>query len=126
MTYENLVKVLALVVADNVYGPIDRMARAIDVDMVRAAFYEALRYLSTEIRKCIDGEKGQRKLSEEDERTCQLIRSELGNYALPVEEIEAFLNEVERKGVGLAKRIAIQALTLGLNLAKKKAIPQGG
>ena len=125
MTYKNLIKVLALVIADNVYGPIDKMARAIDVDMVRAAFYETLRYLSTEIRKCIDREKGQRELSEEDEKTCQLIRSELGNYTLPVEEIEAFLAEVERKGVGLAKRIAIQALTRGLNLAKK-TIPRGG
>lgn len=88
--YEKLVEALSYLVKDNVYGPVDRLARATDLDMVRTALYEALRYLSTEIRK----------------GTVPLVVDEA--------EIRMFLDEIERRGVGVARRIAIEALAKGL------------
>lgn len=90
--YKNLLEALAILVRDNVYGPVDRLARAADVDMIRMAIYETLRYLSTEIRK------GKIKL------------------VLDEREVMEFLDEVERRGTGLAKRLATEALTLGLRM----------
>lgn len=116
MKYEGLIKTLAFLAVDNVYGPIDRMARAIDTDMVRVALYEALRYLSSELHKCIEAEEGKRVLEEEDRKRCKLLK-ELTNLTLPEDEVKVFLDDLEKRGVGIARRVAIEALTLGL---KKK------
>ncbi|MEM4917468.1 MAG: hypothetical protein QXY97_06035 [Acidilobaceae archaeon] len=80
----------AMLVKEKVYGPVDRLARASDLDMVRVAIYESIRYLSTEIQK----------------GTVRKVPSE--------QEIREFLDDIERRGVGVARRIAIEALTRGL------------
>ncbi|MEM4570065.1 MAG: hypothetical protein QXE66_02010 [Desulfurococcaceae archaeon] len=88
--FDKIVEALSYLVKDNVFGPVDRLARSTDLDMVRTALYEALRYLSTEIRK----------------GTVPLVIDEA--------EIRSFLDEVERRGVGIARRVAIEALAKGL------------
>lgn len=95
--FEKLVEALAYLVRDNVYGPVDRLARATELDMVRTALYEALRYLSTEIRK----------------GAVPLVVDE--------EEVRGFLEEIERRGVGVARRVAIEALARGLKMQKETA-----
>jgi HEPN domain-containing protein len=63
------------------YSPIDRMARALNPEFVRASVYEALRIAVSE------------------------------GWSLPSqEEVERFLEEAERN-LGLAQRVAIIALT---------------
>lgn len=99
--FEKVVEALSYLVRDNVYGPVDRLARATDLDMVRTALYEALRYLSTEIRK----------------GTVPLVLDEA--------EIRAFLDEVERRGVGVARRVAIEALAKGLRARKELGESRG-
>lgn len=95
--FEMLINALALLVKDNVYGPVDRMARATDLEMVRTALYEALRYLSTDIRR--------------------------GRITLTIDEneIKEFLEEVERRGVGVARSVAVKALAKGLKMFKEQA-----
>lgn len=94
--YEGIIEILAHLVKDNVYGPVDRLARAADLNMVRVAIYEAIRYISTEVRRGVE-------------------------VVLPDEnEIKAFLDEIEHRGVGVAKRIAIEALTKGLHKQRKE------
>jgi len=96
--YEGIVDLFSYLVKEKVYGPVDRLARAVDLDMIRLALYEALRYASTELR-----------------REAQV--------SLPSEsEIREFLEAVEKSGVGVARRIAIAALTRGLRrqLAEKR------
>ncbi|MEM0297599.1 MAG: hypothetical protein QXU35_07535 [Zestosphaera sp.] len=88
--YEGIVDVFSYLVKEKVYGPVDRLARAVDLDMIRLALYEALRYASTEQR-----------------RGAQI--------SLPSEnEIQEFLEAIEKHGVGVAKKVAIRSLTRGL------------
>lgn len=94
--YEKIVEVLAYLVKDNVYGPVDRLARATDLNMVRTAIYEALRYISTEVRRG-------REVKLPDEN-----------------EVREFLEEIERRGAGVAKRVAIEALTRGLRIWREE------
>ncbi|MEM1604555.1 MAG: hypothetical protein QXZ48_08570 [Zestosphaera sp.] len=88
--YDGIVSIFSYLVKEKVYGPVDRLARAVDLDMVRLALYEALRYASTEQRR-----GAQISLPSED-------------------EIQEFLEAIEKQGVGVAKKIAIKALTRGL------------
>ncbi|MEM0368800.1 MAG: hypothetical protein QW579_01635 [Desulfurococcaceae archaeon] len=88
--YEGIVNVFSYLVKERVYGPVDRLARAVDQDMVRLALYEALRYVSTEQRKG-------------------------AGVSLPSEsEVQEFLESVEKQGVGVAKKVAIKSLARGL------------
>jgi len=93
--YTGIVELLAYLVKEKVYGPVDRLARATDLETIYTALYEALRYASTEVRKGLDK-----------------IPSD--------EEIKQFLDEVNRRGASLARRIAIEALTTGLSRELKK------
>ena len=113
MVYEALRNMLAYLAASEVYGPLDRLARAADKEAVSIALYEALRYISTEVKKCIEGEKGKRRLSEDDVKLCEVLK-ELTNMSIPDEEIAAFLRDVDKKGVSIAKRLASEALAYGL------------
>jgi len=88
--YSGIVELLAYLVKERVYGPVDRLARATDLETIYMALYEALRYASTEVRK------GFNKIPSD-------------------EEIKQFLDEVNRRGASLARRIAIEALTTGLS-----------
>lgn len=88
--YEGLVKMFSYLVKEKVYGPVDRLARAVDPDMVRLALYEALRYVLTEQRKGVA-------------------------VPLPSEsEVEEFLEAVEKRGVGIARKVAVVSLARGL------------
>ena len=90
-------------VEEKVYGPVDRLARAVDLDMVRQSIYDALRYISTEFRR--EGtQKAQAKQIE--------IPSE--------EEIHEFLETIEKKGLGIARKVAIKALTKGLKESRQQ------
>lgn len=113
LTYTALRNMLAYLAASEVYGPLDRLARAADKEAVSVALYEALRYISTEIKKCKEGMMGKRKLSEDDTKLCSVLE-ELTNMEIPDEEIVAFLRDVEKKGVSIAKRLASEALAYGL------------
>jgi len=73
------------------------MARATDLDTIRISLYEAIRYASTEIRRGVHIE----------------LPSE--------EEINAFLEEVKKR-IGLAREIAIKALTRGLKMELSESI----
>lgn len=86
--YEKIVEMLALVVKDRVFGPVDRMARAIDTDSVKLALYEAMRYVSS-------GPEG--------------LKRELPKP----EEIEEFINDLRIKGPGLARDVALKAYAKG-------------
>ncbi|AGT35092.1 hypothetical protein N186_03650 [Thermofilum adornatum] len=89
--YEGLVNIFAYLVKERVYGPVDRMARATDLDTVRLAVYEALRYASTELKRGV-------------------------KIYVPSEgEVQDFLRAVEKR-IGLAREIAIKALTRGLQM----------
>lgn len=88
--YPNIVELLAYLVKEKVYGPVDRLARATDLETVYMALYEALRYVSTEVAK------GSVKVP-------------------PKEEVSQFLEEVSKKGASLARRVAVEALTTGLH-----------
>ncbi|MEM1720296.1 MAG: hypothetical protein QW496_05570 [Desulfurococcaceae archaeon] len=98
--FDKIVEALSYLVKDNVFGPVDRLARSTDLDMVRTALYEALRYLSTEIRK----------------GTIPLVIDET--------EIKNFLDEVERRGVGIARRVAVEALAKGLKMKQESTQAQ--
>jgi hypothetical protein len=87
--YPNLVELLAYLVKEKVYGPVDRLARAADLETIHMAIYEALRYASTEVTK------GAVKVP-------------------PEEEVRQFLDEISKRGASLARRVAIEALTAGL------------
>lgn len=88
--FDGIVDIFSYLVKEKVYGPVDRLARAVDPDMVRTALYEALRYVSTEQRKG-------------------------AQITLPDEnEIQEFLEAIEKQGVGIARKIAIRSLTRGL------------
>jgi len=125
--FQKLANILAFAVYDRVYGPVDRMARAVDKSMVISSLYEVLRYVSTEIRRCYDIRTGRQKpRDEEDVERCKKLES-LTNFEIPHDEVTRFLEDVERRGVDVAKRVAVQALTLGLNLAlKPQQAPQQG
>ena len=117
--YDRLIKILAFAVYDNVYGPVDRMARALDKSMVLTSVYDALRYISTEIRKCIDAKQGKRSLGEEDRKRCEKLE-EFTKLEIPHEDINNFLQDLDRRGPEIAKRIALKALSLGLEMKKKE------
>ena len=93
--YPNVVGLLAYLVKERVYGPVDRLARATDLETVYMAIYEALRYASTEAAR----------------GTVQVP---------PEEEIRQFLDEVSKRGASLARRVAIEALTAGLPRQERK------
>lgn len=117
--FQKIVNILAFAVYDKVYGPVDRMARAVDKSMVVSSLYEVLRYVSTEIRRCYDIKiQRQQPRNEEDVDRCKKLET-LTNFEIPYDEVSAFLDDIERRGVDVAKRVAVQALTLGLNLALK-------
>jgi len=117
--FQKIVNILAFAVYDKVYGPVDRMARAVDKSMVVSSLYEVLRYVSTEIRRCYDIKtQRQQPRNEEDVDRCKKLEA-LTNFEIPYDEVSAFLDDIERRGVDVAKRVAVQALTLGLNLALK-------
>lgn len=87
--YSGIVELLAYLVKEKVYGPVDRLARATDLETIYMALYEALRYASTEVTK--------------------------GLVKIPSdEEVKQFLDEVSKRGASLARRVAIEALTAGL------------
>jgi hypothetical protein len=87
--YSGIVELLAYLVKEKVYGPVDRLARATDLETIYMALYEALRYASTEATK--------------------------GLVKIPSdEEVKQFLDEVGKRGASLARRVAIEALTVGL------------
>jgi len=89
--YEGIIDLLSYLVKEGAYGPVDRMARAIDPDMVRISLYEAIRYASTELRRG-------------------------ASISIPSEdEVREFLDAVERR-VGTAREVAIKALTRGLKM----------
>jgi CRISPR type I-A-associated protein Csa5 len=89
--YEGIIDLLSYLVKERVYGPVDRMARATDPDMVRLSLYEAIRYASTELRRG-------------------------ASVSIPSEdEVREFLDVVERR-VGTAREVAIKALTRGLKM----------
>lgn len=95
--YEGIVDLFSYLVREKVYGPVDKLARAVDLDMIRIALYEALRYASTEQRRG-------------------------AQVSLPSEsEIQEFLEAVEKQGVGIAKKIAIRSLARGLRQESAKA-----
>lgn len=88
--YEGIVDLFSYLVREKVYGPVDRLARAVDLDMIRLALYEALRYASTEQRRGV-------------------------TVSIPSEiEIQEFLEAIEKQGVGIAKKVAIRSLARGL------------
>jgi len=116
MAFERIIGLLAFAVYDRVYGPVDRMARALDKSMVLASLYEIERYLSTEIVKCIEAKSGKRDLGEEDMRRCQVLERLTNGFKIPHDEIRNFLDHVERRGVEVARRLATEALSLGLKL----------
>jgi len=117
--FQRIVNILAFAVYDKVYGPVDRMARAVDKSMVISSLYEVLRYVSTEIRRCYDIKaQRQQPRSEEDVERCEKLEV-LTNFEVPHDEVSEFLEDVERRGVDVAKRVAVQALAYGLNLALK-------
>ena len=93
--YPNVVGLLAYLVKERVYGPVDRLARATDLETVYMAIYEALRYASTEVAR------GTVKVP-------------------PEEEVRQFLDEVSKRGASLARRVAIEALTAGLPRQERK------
>ncbi len=92
--YEGIVNLFSYLIKERVYGPVDKLARAVDLDMIRLALYEALRYASTEQRRGV-------QISLPDEN-----------------EIQEFLEAIEKHGVGIAKKIAIRSLARGLSLAR--------
>jgi len=93
--YSSIVELLAYLVKEKVYGPVDRLARATDLESIYTALYEALRYASTEVMK--------------------------GEVRIPSnEEVRQFLDEVSKRGASLARRVAIEALTTGLPRQTKR------
>jgi len=116
MAFERIIGLLAFAVYDRVYGPVDRMARALDKSMVLASLYEIERYISTEIVKCVEAKSGKRNLSGEDMRRCQVLEELTNGFNVPHDEIRNFLDHVERRGVEVARRLAIESLSLGLKL----------
>jgi len=80
-TYGHVIALFRSLAREKRYGPIDRMARALNPEFVRVSLYEALRIAVSE------------------------------GWPLPSqEEVEKFLEAVERN-LGLAQRVAIIALT---------------
>jgi len=114
--YQKIVNILAFAVYDKVYSPVDRMARAIDKSLVITSLYEVMRYVSTEIRRCYEIKTGSQKPRDEEEaRRCRILES-LTNFEIPYEEISEFLELLDRRP-SIAKKVAMQALALGLKLA---------
>jgi hypothetical protein len=109
---EEVVKILSILVADGVYGPIDRLARASDVETVYLAIYEALRYILPDLRRC---QESKEKKEEEKER-CNAIKDVLGAFEVNEKMISAFMSKVSPR---IAKRIAVEALSRGLSLRNK-------
>jgi len=109
---EEVVKILSILVADGVYGPIDRLARASDVETVYLAIYEALRYIVPDLRRC---QESKEKKEEEKER-CNAIKDVLGAFEVNEKMISAFMSKASPR---IAKRIAVEALSRGLNLRNK-------
>jgi len=109
---EEVVKILSILVADGVYGPVDRLARASDVETVYLAIYEALRYVVPDLRRCQESkEKG-----EEEQKRCNAIKDALGAFKVNEEMISRFMSKVNPR---IAKRVAIEALSRGLSLRSK-------
>ncbi|MEM4455163.1 MAG: hypothetical protein QXX58_03365 [Thermofilaceae archaeon] len=79
--YGGLISLFRRLAQDKRFSPIDRMARALDPDMVRIALYEAMRAAVSE------------------------------EWPLPPQrEVEEFLEEVERNP-GVAQKLAVIAIT---------------
>jgi len=109
---EEVVKILSILVADGVYGSIDRLARASDVETVYLAIYEALRYIVPDLRRCQES-KGE---EEEEKERCNAIKEVLGAFEVNEKMISAFMSKVSPR---IAKRIAVEALSRGLSLRSK-------
>jgi len=117
--FQKIVNILAFAVYDKVYGPVDRMARAVDKSMVVSSLYEVLRYISTELRRCHDIKIQQQQPRNKDEaERCRILET-LTNYEIPYDEVSQFLELIDRRGIDVAKHVAVLALTHGLNLAMK-------
>jgi CRISPR type I-A-associated protein Csa5 len=101
--FEGIIRALTYLVKERVYGPVDRMARAVDVDTVRLALYEAVRYVSVDARRGVAEAK--RSLPDEN-------------------EVRSFLERVERD-IGIAKKVAAIALTRGVRYAIEAEAKQG-
>lgn len=133
--YDRLVKMLAFVARDGSYVVIDRIARAHDRDLVEQSIYEALRYIAPDLRKCSEWERKRKSLSEEEERKeekkslseeeeikeeekkkCESIKSLLGDFTIPEDEINALLEDIEKGRLSVARRIAIKALAKALSI----------
>ncbi|MEM0000492.1 MAG: hypothetical protein QXY82_04090 [Desulfurococcaceae archaeon] len=120
--YDRLVKMLAFVARDGSYVVIDRIARAHDRDLVEQSIYEALRYIAPDLRKCNEWERKRKSLSEEEEikeeekKKCENIRSLLGDFTIPEDEINALLEDIEKGRLSVARRIAIKALAKALSI----------
>uniref|UniRef100_A0A7C4FH57 Uncharacterized protein n=1 Tax=Ignisphaera aggregans TaxID=334771 RepID=A0A7C4FH57_9CREN len=108
---EEVVEILSILVADGVYGPVDRLARAADIETIYTATYEALRYIIPDLRECQEG-----KESEEQSARCVALKDILREFKVDESKITCFVNEASPK---LAKRVAIEALSRGLSLREK-------
>ncbi|MEM0240967.1 MAG: hypothetical protein QXP29_05845 [Candidatus Nezhaarchaeales archaeon] len=112
--YDRLVKMLAFVASDGSYVVIDRIARAYDRDLVEQSIYEAVRYLAPDLRKCSEGMRDLKTLSENEKKRCESIKNLLGDFTIPEDEINALLEDVEKGRLSIAKKIAIRALAKAL------------
>ncbi len=115
--YDRLVKMFAFVASDGSYVVIDRIARAHDRDLVELSIYEAVRYIAPDLRKCSEWARGLKTLSENEQKRCESIRSLLGDFTIPEDEINALLEDIEKGRLSIAKRIAIRALAKALSIA---------
>lgn len=108
---EEVVKILSILVADGVYGPVDRLARAVDIETIYAAMYETLRYIIPDLRKCQEGKESEKQLAR-----CVALKDILREFKVDESKITCFVNEASPK---LAKKVAIEALSRGLSLREK-------
>ncbi|MHB9301899.1 hypothetical protein [Thermofilum pendens] len=107
--YPNITAVLECLASQKMYGPIDRLSRALSEEAVLAALYDALRAVTTEsVRK------------ECAERNIKVT-------GVPREEVAALLEEVQR-GSRVAQKLAIMAITAAPFEEESKAgsAPQAG
>jgi hypothetical protein len=109
---EEVIKILSILVADGVYGPVDRLARASDVETVYLAIYEALRYIVPDLRRCQEGKEKEEK----EKKRCNAIKDVLGAFEVNEKMVSVFMGKANPR---IAKRVAVEALSRGLSLRNK-------
>lgn len=106
---EKMVRILAYVVCEGTYGPVDRLARAADISAVMLSLYEAFRIISTELRR----------RETEEQKTGESPKVQLPS--LPTEEeVKLFVEAIEKGGARLARKVAFEALVRGLRCAEER------